>query len=132
MKYYVLVVLAFSIVGCSTNNFHDELAVEIIAEKLSKNGPSMFCDQPEYSACYKITPKQCFTEVSDGSDICTEKTRNKFATISMDNLGEYSEYYGTCIVINHAMKYPNKMEEIGRCLEVIEFDEDKGVRSLFK
>ncbi|OAN18016.1 hypothetical protein A3K86_03595 [Photobacterium jeanii] len=132
MKLYIPVFLAVLLSGCSASNYQDELAVEIITEKLSKNGPSMFCDQPEYVACYKISQKRCMLEVSTGSDICDKKAKNKFANVSLSNLESYSEYYSFCLVMKHAMKYPSELEEIGACLEGVEFDDDKGLRSLFK
>ncbi|UXI04192.1 hypothetical protein [Photobacterium sp. TY1-4] len=132
MKIYFTMVLFIFLSGCSTSNPQEEFAVEMLTEKLSKNGPSLFCDQPDYAACYQISQKRCMLEVSAGSDICDEKAKNKFPKITVRNLESYSEYYGACLVMEHAVKYPKEMEEIGSCLEEFEFDEEKGFHSLFK
>ncbi|MGF1733580.1 hypothetical protein [Photobacterium kasasachensis] len=132
MKYYLPAIFALSIMGCSNNSYHDELAVEIVTEKLHKNGPHLFCDQSGYSACFDITQEQCLTEMNDISIKCIKKSDGKFGKTSMSNMDIYSEYYAACVVMEHILKYPDTMDEIASCVENLSYDEKQGTRSLLK
>ncbi|WP_087023089.1 hypothetical protein [Thaumasiovibrio subtropicus] len=154
MKYLYLV-MALAITGCASTDDEssakeaaishpepaeqvlnvDTLVVDIMTEKLEKNGRSIFCDQPSYIGCYNISRTQCLAELALPHERCLARTNDKTGGLTADNLESHSQYYGACLALEHIMSRIDNLdqvEQISECIGSAEIDPNTAAQSLLQ
>ena len=113
----------------------EDLIGDFAKAKLHKNGEYLFCDQPGYLDCYKISHQQCLREVSAVKEDCFKRTEKKFPDpiASEKDIDQFAKYFAFCLAIQHAIANPGRdTKELNACMEKINFDKVQRDKSLLR
>lgn len=105
---------------------------EFTRAKLRKNGEYLFCDQPGYLDCFKVTRQQCLDELTPLKAGCLARADQKFPDRMRDEraVDRYAGYFSVCMMLQHSAS--KDANALGACLRQVDWDKAQRDRSLLK
>ena len=119
----------------AARQYAEDFVDDFTRTKISKNGPSLFCDQQGYLQCYRISQQQCLAELSKVTEGCFNATEKKFPSKlkTEGDIDQFAKYYAVCMSIRHATMHSAKdTKQLGTCLKGVKWDKAQRDRSLLK
>lgn len=110
----------------------EELAANILADKLKKNGAYLLCDQPGYTACFNQSTQRCVQMIEPHNVDCYNTVAGKLGAVNTVNTREFGKYFAACLMLKHISVSGQPMDSTAQCIKKANFDDKQGTRSLLK
>jgi len=111
----------------------NELATQIVLNKVAANGERLLCSQPSYLDCLQISEAQCVSEAAPHKEPCLEFAKGKVPQFtSGEDAKSFGEFYAMCMAVRQISEYGERSQEIGSCLQGARFDAALAERNLMQ
>lgn len=82
----------------------------------------MLCSQPGYLQCFRITRGKCIADLKPFKANCMKIAKQKIGPVKDEKSAKaFGNEFTLCLLVNHAVKYPKRAEQIGQCLDTASF-----------
>jgi uncharacterized protein YceK len=132
-KVVVGLVLLHCLAGCQTvadSDKPDQVATQkskepaqLFLADLKANGDHLFCDQPAYLQCFKQTKTRCMKDLAAVKDPCLQSAlQSNGGKVADSNYKKVGNDFALCMLVKHAVMYPQRADIIGHCLDGAKFE----------
>ncbi len=110
-----------------------QVAAELFAHKIRKNGAHILCDQAAYRACFRVSRRRCLSELNSYNEQCfAEGLKSLRGYVNRRNVTRFGRIYSSCLLSKHLADHVNHYAYTAGCLRQTRLSRRRALKSLLR
>ncbi len=110
-----------------------QVAAELFAHKIRKNGAYILCDQAAYRRCFRVNKQRCLAELRSYNEQCfTKGLAHLHGYVNAQNVRKFGHVYSACLLSKHLADHVDHYTYTASCLRRTKLSRRRALKSLLR